>query len=127
VERRLQVEDGLAVLDGDDSSRRERATVADPVDLVEDRDRRVPGAQEVGVQRVDAARGIDRPGGGDERLAGDLAAEHALAVLVGLAPAEDVLLDLLEVEQVDELVERRSHAAAERSRQLLVDDRRSST
>ena len=41
----------------------------------------------------------------DERLGGHLPAEDALAQLVGLGPAEDVDLDLLEVEQIDELVE----------------------
>ena len=100
VEAGLQVEDRPAVLDGDDPAGGEAAPVADPVDLVQDRHRRVAGAQEVGVQRVDeAVRLVDRAGRGDERLAGDLAAEHPLAVLVGRAAAEDVDLDRLEVEQ----------------------------
>ena len=43
--------------------------------------------------------------GGDERLARDLAAEDALAVLVGADAAEDVDLDRLEVEQLDERVD----------------------
>ena len=46
--------------------------------------------------------------GGDERLAGDLAAEDPLALLVGALAAEDVDLDPLEVEQSIEIVERRS-------------------
>ena len=82
VERRRQVEDGLAVLDGHDPAGGERAAVADAVDLVEDRHRRVAGAQEVGVQRVDRPVGARRAGRGDQRLAGHLAAEHPLAVLV---------------------------------------------
>ena len=105
VEAGLQVEDRLAVLDGDDPPGREAAPVAEPVDLVEDRPRRVARAQEVGVQRVHRAGLVDRAGGGDERLAGDLPAEHALALLVGGVTAEDVDLDRVEVEQGDEVVE----------------------
>ena len=67
---------------------------------------RVARAQEVGVQRVHLpARVVDRAGGGDQRLAGDLAAEHPLAVLVGRAAAEEVDLDGFEIEQLDEVVE----------------------
>ena len=36
LERHGHVEDGLAVLDGDDAARRERATVADAIDVVDD-------------------------------------------------------------------------------------------
>ena len=49
---------------------------------------------------------LDRASRSDERLARDLSAEHALALLVGLTPAEDVDLDRLEVEQLDQVVER---------------------
>ena len=60
------------------------------------------------MQRVDQAGAVvDRAGRGDERLAGDLPAEHPLAVLVGRDPAEHVDLDRLEVEQSDQVVERR--------------------
>ena len=52
VERRRQVEDGPAVLDGDHPPGRERSAVADAVHLVEDGHVGVPGAQEVGVERV---------------------------------------------------------------------------
>ena len=55
LERRRQREDRLAVLDGDHPAGGERAAVAHPVDLVEDRHRRVAGPEEVRVQRVDAA------------------------------------------------------------------------
>ena len=64
------------------------------------------------MQRVhEAGRVVDRAGRGDERLAGDLAAEDPLAVLVRRAAAEDVDLDRLEVEQGDEIVEGRLHGA----------------
>ncbi len=105
VERGREMEDGVTMLDGDDAAGRERSTVADPFDFVEDRDGRVAGTQEVGMQRVDGAV-LDRSSGGDERLACHLATEHALALFVGALATEDVLLDLLEVEQADEVVDR---------------------
>ena len=84
VEARLQVEDRPAVLDRHDAPSAEAAPVPQPVDLVEDRHGRVARSQEVGVQRVDQADGVvDRAGGGDEGLPGDLAAEDTLAALVG--------------------------------------------
>ena len=105
VERGRQVEDGLPVLDGHDPAGGERAPVADAVDLVEDRHGGVAGAQEVGVQRVHRPVVVDGAGGGDEGLAGHLAAEHPLALLVGADAPEDVDLDGLEVEQRDEVVD----------------------
>ena len=51
-----------------------------------------------GERRVDGARRRE------QRLGGDLAAEHALPVGVGLAPAEQVDVEVLEVEQLDEVV-----------------------
>jgi hypothetical protein len=107
VEARLEVEDRAAVLDRDDPACGEAAPVADPVDVVENGDERVAGAQEIGVQRVhQSARIVDRPRRRDQRLTGDLSAKHALAVLVGGTTAEEVHLDRLEVEEVDQIVER---------------------
>ena len=122
VEPGLQVEDGLAVLDGDDPPGGEAPAVADAVDLVEDRHRRVARAQEVGVQRVhQAARVVDRACRGDQRLAGHLPAEHPLAALVGRDAPEDVDLDGLEVEQGDQVVEGSRPAAASGGHRRHVD------
>ena len=108
VEAGLQVEDRLAVLDGHHAAGGEALAVADSVDLVEDGDGGVARAQEVRVQRVhETVRLVDGPCRRDERLAGDLAAEHPLAVLVGGVAPEDVHLDRFEVEERDEVVERR--------------------
>ena len=49
--------------------------------------------------------GLDRATRGDQGLGGHLAAEDALALLVGLGAPEDVDLDLLEVEEADQRVE----------------------
>src|SRR5947207_37368 len=59
VERGRQVEDGPPVLDGDDAPRRERAAVADAVDLVEDGPVGIARTQELRVQGVHAAD-VDR-------------------------------------------------------------------
>ena len=112
VERRLQVEDGAAVLDGHDASGGERATVADAVDVVEDRHARIAGTQEVGVQRVHLAVGLDGAGGGHQRLAGHLPTEHPLGLDIGARAPEDVDLDRLEVEQGDEVVDGLLHATS---------------
>ena len=52
---------------------------------------------------------LDRPACRHQRLGGDLAAEDALALLVGLNATEDVDLDRLEIEEVDEEVQRFAH------------------
>ena len=53
---------------------------------------------------------LDGAPGRHERLPGHLAAEDALALLVGLDAPEDVDLNGLEVEQVDEELQGRAHA-----------------
>jgi hypothetical protein len=110
VEAGLQVEDRLAMLDRHHASCGEALAVADAVDLVQDRGGGVAWSEEVRVERVhETIRFVDRAGRRHERLAGDLAAEHSLPVLVGRAPTEDVHLDHLEVEQGDEVVESGAH------------------
>ena len=82
VERRRQLEDGPAVLDGDDTPCGERPAVADAVHVVEHRGLGVAGPQEVGVERVHRAP-RHCAGRGHQGLAGHLAAEDALSVVVG--------------------------------------------
>ena len=96
---------GVAVLHGDDPPGGEGPPVAHPVDVVDDRDVGVAGADEVGVQRVHGPVRLDRAAGGDQRLPGHLAAEHPLPGRLRADSAEDVLLDLLEVEQPDQTVD----------------------
>ncbi len=109
VERGRHVEDRAPVLDRDHPAGGERPAVADAVDLVEDRNARVPWPEEVGVQRVRPSR-VDRAAGRGQRLSRHLPAEDALAVLVRTHPAEDVHFDRFEIEQVDEEVEIEAHA-----------------
>ena len=98
------------MLDRDDAARREAAAVTESVDVVDDRYARIAGSQEVRVERVHepVLHGATRS---DQRLSGDLTAEHALAVLVGAEPPEQVDLELLQLQQLDQLVERTSHEA----------------
>ena len=96
------------MLDGHHSPGGERASVTNPVDLIEDRYRGVAGPKEVGVERVDGSD-LDGPASRHQRLAGDLAAEDPLALFVGLDSPKDVDLDGLEVEEVDEEVQRVAH------------------
>ena len=112
VERRRQVEDRAAVLDRDDPAGREAAAVADAVDVVDDRDRGSPG------RRKYACSECTWPSG---RRCGPAATSAWPATWPpntrwrsssGLTPAEQVHLELLELEQVDEIVERRAHDAA---------------
>ena len=109
LEGRGQVEDGLAVLDGDHAPGGERPTVADAVHHVEDGLRGVSGAQKVRVQGVHHSA-IDGAARGDQRLTRHLPAEHALAILLRTAAAEDVHLELLEVEDLDEPIDGVRHA-----------------
>ena len=74
---------------------------------------RIARPQEVRVQRVHVPVGVDGAPRRDERLPRDLPAEHALAVLVGADAAEQVHLELLELEQVDQIVERTRPSAAQ--------------
>ena len=121
VERGLEVEDRLAVLDGHDPPGGERLPVADPVDLVDDGDGRVAGSQEVGVERVDPLslaapaavvgetppnpRALDGAPRRHQGLAGHLAAEHPGPVVLPAHAPEEVDLQGLEVEQGDELLQ----------------------
>ena len=103
---RLEVEDRPAVLDGDDAAGGEAAAVADPVDLVEDRHRRVARAQEVGVERVHVAVGSSTV-----RAAATSAwpatwpPNTRWRSSSGERAAEDVDLDRLQVEQRHEVVD----------------------
>ena len=96
----LQVEDCPAMLNGHHTTGGETLAVADAVDLVQDRQAGVAGPEKVGVQRVHMAIGFHCACGSNEGLAGDLAAEHALAVLVGRDSTEEVHLDRFQIEQV---------------------------
>ncbi len=105
VERRGQVEDRLAMLDGDDPTRGKAAAVADAVDVVHHRHLRIAEAQEVGVHRVHVTLGVDGAAGGHQRLREHLAAVEAHALAVEALAAEQVHFERLEIEQGHQVVE----------------------
>ena len=97
----------LAVLDRDHAPRGEALAVADAVDVVDDRHLRIAGQQEIGVQRM-RRPALDGAGGGDQRLADHLAAEHALPADLRAAAAEQVHLELFEIEDGQQVLRRRT-------------------
>src|SRR5262249_44989628 len=109
LKRRLQIEDGPAVLDRDHAPRGEARAVADPVDVVEDGHVGVARPQEVGVERVRGAA-FDRAASGHQRLPDHLAAEHPLPALARTHSAEEVHLDPLDVEEPDQVLENSLHS-----------------
>ena len=72
---------------------------------------------------------VDGAGRSDERLTGNLAAEHPLAILVGRVAPEDVHLDRFEVEKSDEVVQGRlvGGAALHDSRHVVTSYSRAMT
>ena len=110
MERRGQGEDDLAVLDRGDPPRGERPAVTHPVHDVDERHRRVTGADEVGVQRVHRPVGRHGPARGDQRLRRRPGRRRPAASRSRAAAAEDVQLDLLQVEQVQQLAQGVGHS-----------------
>jgi hypothetical protein len=105
VERGAHEEDRLAVLHRLDAPGRETATVAQPLDLVDDRPLGIAGAQEIGVQRMRHALGRHRSLCGDERLSEHLAAVDPVPARIEADASEQVLLKRLEVEHAEQGLE----------------------
>ena len=109
LERRFEVEDRAPALDRGDAARGEALAVARAVDLIEDGGLRIARAQEVGVEGVRRVA-LDRASGGGQRLAEHLPAEDALRAFLRAAAAEQVHLQLFEIEDPEQRVERLGHA-----------------
>src|SRR5690606_37346640 len=103
LERRRQVEDGPAVLDGDHAPHGEAAAVARAVDLVDDGGRDVAAAQEVRVQRMRHAS-VHRVVRRRQGLAENLPAENLRAADVPALAAKNVVLYALEAQQPQEIL-----------------------
>ena len=109
LERRLEMEDRAPALDRRDAARGEALAVARAIDLIEDGDPGIARAQEVGVEGVRRIP-LDRASGGRERLAEHLPAEDALRAHLRAAAAKQVHLQLFEIEDSQQRVERLGHA-----------------
>lgn len=103
LERSRAEEDHLAVLDRGDPAHREAAAITGAVHVIDDGVVDVAGAQEIGVQRMHVATVVDRGLCRRQRLAQHLAAKHVLGADVAALPAEQVVLQPLQREQVDQL------------------------
>src|SRR6266852_552391 len=110
---RGQREDRLPVLDPGYPAGGEGPAIADPFHQVNKRDSGVAWPDEIGMQRVHGPVRRDGAAGRDQRLPGHLAAEHPLPALVlRAAAAEDVDLDLLQVEEGHHTVQCLAHDPA---------------
>ena len=109
LKRRLEAEDGLALLHGVDAAGDEALAVAQPVDGVDDRALQVARADEVPVERVHRAVRRDGLRGGGERLAQHLAAEDGAPAEVLAVAAEEVAVEALEGEEIDEVGQQSLH------------------
>src|SRR5690606_7601225 len=93
-------EDGMAVLDADDPSRRKAGAVADAVDLVDDRHGRIARQHEIAMQRVHIAFFRHSPLGRDQSLSDHLSAEDPLPSDLRAQAAIKVVFELFEVKYV---------------------------
>src|SRR5260221_12871099 len=96
------------MLDGNDAAGGETATVANAVDVVDDRHGGVAGAHEIGVEGMGTPP-LDGARRGDESLADDLPAEDPLPADLGAQTAEQVVFQLLEVEYGKECLDGARH------------------
>ena len=112
LKRGREVEDRLAVLDGDHASGREARAVADAIDLVDDGLGDVARPQKIGVERVDLPLRRDGLHRGGERLTEDLSAEDRAPAEIPALAAKEVLFDLFEGEEGYQLVEDARHRPA---------------
>ncbi len=88
-----------------DAPCRKTLAVARALDVVDDRRLDIAGAQEVRVQRMHAALGLDRLLRRGQRLAEHLAAEHVARADVAALAAEQVVFETLKAEQFDQLAD----------------------
>src|SRR4029079_16855311 len=91
------------------AAHRETAAVARALDVVDDRVLDVARAQEVRVQRMRVAVGVDGLLRGGERLPEHLAAEHVARADVATFAAEQVVLEALELEQGEQFFDGGRH------------------
>src|SRR5581483_11131808 len=110
VERHQHGKDRVTVLARGDVAGGEALAVADAVDVVDDRNFRIARQQEIGVHGMRRPAGIDGAHGGDQRLADDLAAEHALPARLRRAAAEQVEIEFFEIEDRQQVFDSGGHS-----------------
>jgi len=115
LKRGGEVENRPPVLDGDDTPCREGPPVADPVDLIEDRDGWISWSKEVGVQGMHGSgRPVslidDSPACGDKGLPATWPPKTRWRSSLGPMTSKNVDLDGFQVEQRDQIVKGPGHA-----------------
>ena len=101
VKTGLHVVDGPAVLNGHDATRGKALPVANSVNFVENRRGGIARTQKIRVQRV-GAPSLDRTSRRHQSLGRNLAPERALALLFGIRPSKDVVVNWLNIQQTNE-------------------------
>jgi len=91
------------MLNGDNAPIRKTAAIARPVNVIDDRRRHVPSAQEIGVQRV-CHPAVHRVLCGRQSLAEDLATENLWAAEVAAVATKYVVLDALKLQKRDQIL-----------------------
>src|SRR5439155_7188703 len=90
-------EDRVAMMDRGDTTGRIALAVAQTFDLVDDRDLRIAGQDEIAMDRMRQAA-LDGAACRDHRLPNHLAAEHPLPTRLRTVASEQVHLELFEIE-----------------------------
>ncbi len=102
-------EDRLAVLDRHHTSGGETAAIANPIDFVDDRNRRIARAHEIAVKGMHMPVFDHRSGGRYQRLPDNLTAEHPLPSDLWAATTKQVVLQRLQVENFKKCINGRVH------------------
>ena len=109
LEGGIEVEDGLAALDGLDPAGGDGLAVADVLHVIDDGAIGIAGTQEIGVETVHLAIAGHRLLGGRQGLPHHLPAKHGpQAEILALAPKQ-ALLDFFERQQCQQLIQYLAH------------------
>ena len=99
----------MAVLASGDAAGGEALAVPDAIDVVDDRHLGIAGQQEIGVHGMRRTAGVDGAHRCDQRLPDHLSAIDALPAGLRRAPAKQVHLERLEVEDIEHFLDGGGH------------------
>ena len=111
MKRHHDREDRVAVLDRGDPAGRIALAVAQPLDLVDDRNLRIAGQDEIAMQRM-RQPAFDGAARRHHRLSDHLPAEHPLPARLRAVAAKQVHLDRLEIENGNQVNQAFGHRSA---------------
>ena len=111
MKRNHDRKDRVAVLNRGDPPGRIALAVAQPLNLVNDRNLRIPRQNEIAVQRM-RQPSFNRAASRHHRLSDHLTAEHPLPARLRAVAAEHVHLDRFEIEDRNEVDQSFGHSSA---------------